>query len=985
MAHLNHHDFPDSPLIVDTFVSPELRGEASSSSLAHALTPPTFLPTIAGRPSPEIILSLLQEEEERDQREAPTDKSSRGPLVLRHALQWGIEHGDVELVDWLAELTGRWGSVLDAEVAIMEDEEGWGLIGMAVQASCGRQDKEELVRVAVGRWGIQCGPRGGRDRTGWTPLHLSALISTPPLISFLLTRGASPNDMTNRGLTPLDLVAGMPDRMHISALLEQASNQGTSASALVPAYAKLSEGRQRLLRRRRDRAGRESSRQEERERRKKREAERERWVREKVEIIGIDPGILFPPGPENTSASSRDSGIDMTADSDDSDAEESGTPASSGRPSADPTDELVFAPANLPAIFDTIITSYQPVCQPLSRRALPANMIYLYARFAVKQCSVTWLEELLEGAVDRIEKGVYGSIEDLAYLAFWAYNTTLLLYLLVSDDELRTPCDELGLLGMVEELINAIHVFVIRVAERRIDQVLDGAILDFETLEDFDDVRFEGEWTLFRTFGTKKQRASILPKASQVFNDAVSAATNDSISMPPPSSPGLSKPNPNSPTQVTDILTSVLVVLHLYDVNPAITAQAFSQVFFWIAAELFNRILSRKKYLCRSKAVQIRMNITALDDWVRLHGLPAKTAVQHFEPVLQLLQWLQTQSNIHAFDDLIGTVQGLRRLNPLQMRRAVRDYKFEVSEGRMDDECVAYMGQIQKDWENRRVQTSVKALKAEQEGGKEVGRPGTSVDALFDGSVSLADFVPSSGPESYGELLDSRFMLPFQLPDDPNYLIATPAQEAIYTNFTASSPFLSDDRSASRTSFSSTRRFEYTLPSRDKLRRIPDDFFAWLKAQEAGRRHPAQSVRTPASMSSAVMPAALDLPLGQSDQVAIHSSRSSMASPKLPSVQENGSFGPPPIRPVSISSTLHSSLLPSPGIRTSPLVNQLPDQAQRGERRTLGDTTVADRLEALRSAHEPLEYRLPGVREWQEEVVEGEQERGVREFRQRWE
>jgi hypothetical protein len=64
-----------------------------------------------------------------------------------------------------------------------------------------------------------------------------------------------------------------------------------------------------------------------------------------------------------------------------------------GRPSADPTDELVFAPANLPAIFDTIITSYQPVCQPPSRRALPANMIYLYARFAVKQCSVTWQEQ----------------------------------------------------------------------------------------------------------------------------------------------------------------------------------------------------------------------------------------------------------------------------------------------------------------------------------------------------------------------------------------------------------------------------------------------------------------------------------------------------------------------------------------------------------------------------------------------------------------
>lgn len=36
-------------------------------------------------------------------------------------------------------------------------------------------------------------------------------------------------------------------------------------------------------------------------------------------------------------------------------------------------------------------------------------MLYLYARFAYKQCSESWLEELLEGAVDRIEGDVYVS------------------------------------------------------------------------------------------------------------------------------------------------------------------------------------------------------------------------------------------------------------------------------------------------------------------------------------------------------------------------------------------------------------------------------------------------------------------------------------------------------------------------------------------------------------------------------------------------
>jgi hypothetical protein len=38
-------------------------------------------------------------------------------------------------------------------------------------------------------------------------------------------------------------------------------------------------------------------------------------------------------------------------------------------------------------------------------------MLFLYARFAFRQCGEAWLEELLEGAVDRIEAGVYVSSE----------------------------------------------------------------------------------------------------------------------------------------------------------------------------------------------------------------------------------------------------------------------------------------------------------------------------------------------------------------------------------------------------------------------------------------------------------------------------------------------------------------------------------------------------------------------------------------------
>ena len=53
-------------------------------------------------------------------------------------------------------------------MARLQDEDGWGLIGMAIQASCGRTEMEGLVRMTVGRWGLQAGPRKGRDSSGST-------------------------------------------------------------------------------------------------------------------------------------------------------------------------------------------------------------------------------------------------------------------------------------------------------------------------------------------------------------------------------------------------------------------------------------------------------------------------------------------------------------------------------------------------------------------------------------------------------------------------------------------------------------------------------------------------------------------------------------------------------------------------------------------------------------------------------------------------
>jgi hypothetical protein len=244
-------------------------------------------------------------------------------------------------------------------------------------------------------------------------------------------------------------------------------------------------------------------------------------------------------------------------------------------------------------------------------------------------------------------------------------------------------------------------VFVIRYVERRTDQLLDAAILDHSPLpSEFDGIQFESEWSLLRSL-TPKRKVVPGPTVPQLSKNGIpnspslpSQPISPIPSSPPPSHRGLSSlkqsfsrshstpiqsmlqdipsgPNPSDLTSVFDALQTFLI---LSGVNPALITQLWSQVFYWIACEVssiisrcfaedscvgevFNRVLSRKKYLCRcagihyfsvvladvthrSRAVQIGANLSALEEWVEMANLP-RSVRSHLAPVRDLLNWLQ--------------------------------------------------------------------------------------------------------------------------------------------------------------------------------------------------------------------------------------------------------------------------------------------------------------------------------------------------------
>ncbi|KAJ1030314.1 hypothetical protein NDA16_001224 [Ustilago loliicola] len=354
---------------------------------------------------------------------------------------------------------------------------------------------------------------------------------------------------------------------------------------------------------------------------------------------------------------------------------------------------LVFGNADLDPLLSMLITNMKPVRAPWTSRATPANVLFLCARYACFLQDEDLLEELFLGAIDRIEGVIYSHPTDMTYLAFWLSNCCLLHYYMDKDRTLRKSSSVREYRSLLADLLNEIFVFIIRDAERRIDKVLDAAMLDHEAIPGFDEVRFEGEWKFIKTLaGSVKgigqqsslsqgmtSSASSRRPISQIFGtgrkDDTSANATPDGNTPLSSSPSLGNGRPSNPfgsatvgpssfrnhtggdssprkglnqlgepfrairevsnyasasdllsaptpCTISSLLTSTLQVLQFYEINPAIIIQALSQIFFWVGCELFNRVITRKRYLCRSRAIQIRMNVSALEDWARSNALP---------------------------------------------------------------------------------------------------------------------------------------------------------------------------------------------------------------------------------------------------------------------------------------------------------------------------------------------------------------------------
>ncbi|KAI9362386.1 DIL domain-containing protein [Pilaira anomala] len=399
-----------------------------------------------------------------------------------------------------------------------------------------------------------------------------------------------------------------------------------------------------------------------------------------------------------------------------------------------PDQMFVFAEEEIDHILNVAISHLKLPMKSRTEIYVPANIIFLCARFAHYYTCRELVHQLISKAVSRINTVVKTNSQDVHIMAFWIANLSQLLYYLKKDVGLVVATAEYQL--EISELISETYTLLVTDSEKRMDRILEPAMIEYEQLGGLEVVEFADDWHRFfrrNRFSTSSNRRS------------VGQTTTTSVELPVQQTRSTL-----TPQSVTSLLTSILYVLQSYDVHPVIVIQCMAQLFHFLSCEIFNRILTNKKYLCRSKALQIRMNLTVMEEWVREHHLPS-TLAAYFNPVVQLVQLLQCVSQLQDLMDFISTTKSFDLLNPMQIKRLVLNYRYEVSEPKLKEEVEKYTMQIAED--------TIKSIQSEQQ-------------QLMERSDTDSIYTENENEDNHyvSEKKDSKYMLPFSLPTTTNMM-----------------------------------------------------------------------------------------------------------------------------------------------------------------------------------------------------------------------
>uniref|UniRef100_A0A4W6CDY0 Methyl-CpG binding domain protein 3b n=1 Tax=Lates calcarifer TaxID=8187 RepID=A0A4W6CDY0_LATCA len=255
---------------------------------------------------------------------------------------------------------------------------------------------------------------------------------------------------------------------------------------------------------------------------------------------------------------------------------------------------------------------------------LPAGVIFLCVRQADCSGDQTRARSLCSAAVTAMKAALKKHSSDVDMTALWLKNACVLHDLLTQHSPKQTlESDELvPLTTDLSDLIRALSDLCIQgyqqllsITETRLQNIIVAALLESETIP-----------------GLSGTAVKLVMSRKRAGSDPRTVASGDAPTM----------------ASVLRELGALHTALSRQDLPSTLMEQAFHQLTYLISASALNSLLLRKDMCCWSRGMQIRYNVSLLEEWLRSRGLQTGGAVATLEPLIQAVQLLQAGKKTEA-------------------------------------------------------------------------------------------------------------------------------------------------------------------------------------------------------------------------------------------------------------------------------------------------------------------------------------------------
>ncbi|XP_021487297.1 unconventional myosin-Vc isoform X2 [Meriones unguiculatus] len=290
---------------------------------------------------------------------------------------------------------------------------------------------------------------------------------------------------------------------------------------------------------------------------------------------------------------------------------------------------------------------------------LPAHILFMCVRYADSLNDANMLKSLMNSAINGIKHVVKEHLEDLEMLSFWLSNTCHFLNCLkqYSGEEefmkYNSPQQNKNCLNnfdlteyrqiLSDVAIRIYHRFI-TVMANNIQPIIVPGMLEYESLQGISGLKPTG----FR-------------KRSSSIDDT------DAYTM----------------TSVLQQLSYFYSTMRQNGLDPELVRQAVKQLFYLIGAVTLNSLLLRKDMCSCRKGMQIRCNISYLEEWLKDKNLQNSLAKETLEPLSQAAWLLQvkktTDSDAKEISECCTSLSAVQIIKILNSYTPIDDFEKRVT------------------------------------------------------------------------------------------------------------------------------------------------------------------------------------------------------------------------------------------------------------------------------------------------------------------